>query len=93
MALIQATAAKTYDVVMTAVIGIPRANSQGLKLTILSTALRNHPSGEGADIWVKADSPIKTPKDLKDKTIGVYALIGKAIATLLSVFGVTSKVG
>jgi NitT/TauT family transport system substrate-binding protein len=73
-ALIQATAAKTFDVVMTAVIGIPRANSQGLKLTILSTALRAHPSGEGADIWVKADSPIKTVKDLKDKTIGVYAL-------------------
>jgi NitT/TauT family transport system substrate-binding protein len=73
-ALIQATAAKTYDVVMTAVIGIPRANSQGLKLTILSTALRNHRSGEGADIWVKADSPIKTVQDLKDKTIGVYAL-------------------
>ena len=73
-ALIQATAAKTYDVVMTAVIGIPRANSQGLKLTILSTALRYHKSGEGSDIWVKADSPIKTVKDLKDKTIGVYAL-------------------
>jgi NitT/TauT family transport system substrate-binding protein len=73
-ALIQATAAKTYDVVMTAVIGIPRADSQGLKLTILSTALRYSKSGEGADIWVKADSPIKTVKDLKDKTIGVYAL-------------------
>ncbi|MGE5148355.1 MAG: ABC transporter substrate-binding protein [Candidatus Eiseniibacteriota bacterium] len=73
-ALIQATAAKTYDVVMTAVIGIPRANSQGLKLTILSTALRYSKSGEGSDIWVKADSPIKTVKDLKDKTIGVYAL-------------------
>jgi NitT/TauT family transport system substrate-binding protein len=47
-ALIQATSARQYDVIQTAVISLPRALDQGLKLSILSTALRYSQSGEGA---------------------------------------------
>jgi NitT/TauT family transport system substrate-binding protein len=81
-ALIQATSARQYDVVQTAVISIPRAEKQGLKLAILSTALRYHVSGEGADIWVKADSPIKSVEDLKGKTVGVYGISSTGITLI-----------
>jgi hypothetical protein len=63
--LIQATSAKQYDVIMTAVIAIPPAAARGLELRVLSTALQQSPAGEGAGIWVKSDSPIKDPNALK----------------------------
>jgi NitT/TauT family transport system substrate-binding protein len=72
--LIQATSAKQYDVIMTAVIAVPPAKARGLDLTVLATALQQSPAGEGAGIWVKSDSPIKNPKELKGKTLGSYAL-------------------
>jgi NitT/TauT family transport system substrate-binding protein len=72
--LIQATSAKQYDVIMTAVIAVPPAKARGLELRVLSTALQQSPKGEGAGVWVKADSPIKSPKELKGKTLGSYAL-------------------
>jgi NitT/TauT family transport system substrate-binding protein len=72
--LIQATSAKQYDVIMTAVIGIPPAVSHGLDLRVMATALQQSPAGEGAGIWVKRDSPIKTPQDLKGKSLGSYGL-------------------
>jgi NitT/TauT family transport system substrate-binding protein len=72
--LIQATSAKQYDVIMTAVIAVPPAKERGLELKVLSTALQQSPAGEGAGIWVKKDSPIKSPKELKGKTLGSYAL-------------------
>ena len=72
--LIQATSAKQYDVIMTAVIAIPPAAARGLELKVLSTALQQSRAGEGAGVWVKSDSPIKNPKELKGKTLGSYAL-------------------
>jgi ABC-type nitrate/sulfonate/bicarbonate transport system substrate-binding protein len=72
--LIQATSAKQYDVIMTAVIAVPPAQARGLELRVLSTALQQSTAGEGGGIWVKSDSPIKEPKDLKGKTLGSYAL-------------------
>src|SRR5581483_2903686 len=72
--LIQATAAKQYDVIMTAVIAIPPAAARGLQLKVLSTALQQSAAGEGAGIWVKRDSAIKNPKELKGKSLGSYAL-------------------
>src|SRR5690348_7288396 len=72
--LIQATSAKQYDVIMTAVIAIPPAAARGLELKVLSTALQQSAAGEGAGIWVKSDSAIKNPKELKGKTLGSYAL-------------------
>lgn len=70
--LIQGTATKQWDVVMTAVMSLPRAKSQGLELRVLSTALRYHKSGNGAHVWVKKDSSVKTIHDLKGKIIGTY---------------------
>ena len=40
----------------------------------MSTALQQSPAGEGAGVWVKSDSPIKRPKELKGKSLGSYAL-------------------
>jgi NitT/TauT family transport system substrate-binding protein len=72
--LIQGTATKQWDVVMTAVMSVPRAKEQGLELRVLSTALRYHKSGDGAHVWVKKGSPYKTINDLKGKTIATYGL-------------------
>ena len=72
--LIQATSAKQYDVIMTAVIAVPPAAARGLDLKVLSNALQQSPAGEGAGIWVKSDSAIKNPKELKGKSLGSYAL-------------------
>jgi NitT/TauT family transport system substrate-binding protein len=72
--LIQATSTKQYDVVMTAVIALPPAAARGLELRVLSTALQQSAAGEGAGVWVKSDSPIKNPKELKGKSLGSYAL-------------------
>jgi NitT/TauT family transport system substrate-binding protein len=79
-AIIQATATKQYDVLQGASISIPRALDQGLKLTILSTALRFRTAGQA--IWVKADSPYKSVRDLKGKTLGVYAINSTGITLL-----------
>ena len=74
-ALLQATGAKTYDVIMTAAIGVPQAKARGLDLSIMATALRNHAhGGKGGAIYVKADSPYKTMMDLKGKTIATQSL-------------------
>ena len=72
--LIQATSAKQYDVIMTAVIAIPPAAARGLDLRIMSVALQQSAGGEGAGIWVKTDSPIQSPKELKGKALGSYGL-------------------
>jgi NitT/TauT family transport system substrate-binding protein len=72
--LIQATSAKQYDVIMTAVIAVPPAAARGLELRVLSTALQQSAAGEGAGIWVKSSSDIKTPQQLKGKALGSYGL-------------------
>jgi NitT/TauT family transport system substrate-binding protein len=72
--LIQATSAKQYDVIMTAVIGIPPGVARGLDLRILSAALQQSPGGEGGGIWVKANSPLKRAEELKGKSLGSYGL-------------------
>jgi NitT/TauT family transport system substrate-binding protein len=72
--LIQATSAKQYDVIMTAVIALPPAAARGLELRVLSTALQQSAAGEGAGVWVKSDSAIRSPKELKGKSLGSYGL-------------------
>jgi ABC-type nitrate/sulfonate/bicarbonate transport system substrate-binding protein len=83
-ALIQATAARSYDVIQTAAMAIPRARQRGLDLRIVGTGLRYHASGEGAGIWVAKDSPINSVEDLKGKQLGVYS-IGSAGITLIRI--------
>ena len=72
--LLQATATKQYDVVMTAVIGVPAAAARGLDLRILSAALQTAPAGEGGGVWVRKDSALKTAADLKGRTLASYGL-------------------
>ena len=72
--LLQATATKQFDVVMTAVIGVPAAAARGLDLRILSAALYQSAHGEGGGVWVKRGSPIKDPSGLKGKTLASYGL-------------------
>lgn len=73
-AALQATPAKSYDAIMTAVAGIPVAKSRGLDLVVIATAYRAHPKGGGYDIFVRSDSPLRTLADLKGKTLGNFAL-------------------
>jgi NitT/TauT family transport system substrate-binding protein len=73
-ALIQSTPTKQYDVVMNAVLSIPRALDEGLKMEMLSTALRSVPTPESGGIWVKSNGPYRTLPDLKGKTVGDTAL-------------------
>lgn len=73
-ALIQSTPTKRYDVVMNAVLSIPRALEKGLRLEVLSTALRSVDGAESGAMWVKAGGPYKTLADLKGKTVGDSAL-------------------
>jgi NitT/TauT family transport system substrate-binding protein len=83
-ALIQATATRTYDVIQTAAMAVPRAREKGLDLRIVGTGLRYHTTGEGAGIWVAKGSAIKSVADLKGKKLGVYS-IGSAGVTLIRI--------
>jgi NitT/TauT family transport system substrate-binding protein len=72
--LIQATATKQFDVVMTAVIGVPAAAARGLELRILSAALYASAVGEGGGVWVRRDSPLRDPAQLKGRMLASYGL-------------------
>jgi len=72
--LIAATSARRYDVIETGVLPIPRILAEGRKLVILSTAQRFRRDTHDDDIWVRADSSIARPADLRGKTVGVAAL-------------------
>jgi NitT/TauT family transport system substrate-binding protein len=72
--LIQATSAKQYDVIMAAVVSLPAAAQRGLAVKVLAASLRTQPAGEGAGVWVPRNSPLKTPQDLKGKTLASYGL-------------------
>jgi NitT/TauT family transport system substrate-binding protein len=72
--LLQATSTKQFDVVMTAVIGVPAAAARGLELRILSAALHASPVGEGGGVWVKKGSPLADPAALKGRTLASYGL-------------------
>ncbi len=72
--LLQATSTKQFDVVMTAVIGVPAAAARGLELRILSAALHASPVGEGGGVWVKKGSPLTDPAALKGRTLASYGL-------------------
>jgi len=83
-ALIQATVAQTFDVVMTAGMAVPRAVERGLPLRIIAAGLRTSEVGGGSGIWVPKDSDIKTVDDLKGKKLAVYSL-GSSGITLVRI--------
>jgi NitT/TauT family transport system substrate-binding protein len=72
-ALLQGTVSKRFDLVETAAGSLPSAIEKGLDLKIVGTALRAQ-DGQGTDIWVRNDSPIKDIKDIKGKVVGFPAL-------------------
>ena len=73
-ALIQATPTKRYDVIQSDTISVPRSAERGLALTILSTAIRYRPEGQGHHIFVPRESPAQTVADLKGGKIGVPSI-------------------
>ncbi len=77
--LLQATAARSFDVIETAALALPRARERGLDLRIVGVALRSGKSGEGGAIWVKKDSPIQTVEQLKGKRLGVFSISSAGI--------------
>ncbi|MEO8856469.1 MAG: ABC transporter substrate-binding protein [Burkholderiaceae bacterium] len=81
--LIQGSGAKRFDIVETAATAVPRSIAQGLDIRIVGTALRAQ-TGHGQDIFVRADSPIKSGKDLKGKTLAT-ASIGSTGFTLIRI--------
>jgi ABC-type nitrate/sulfonate/bicarbonate transport system substrate-binding protein len=72
-ALSQATSSRRFDILQLSALVVPRAITQGLGVKILGIS-SNGPPGSGRDIWVKKDSPLQKPEDLKGKTLGVYSL-------------------
>lgn len=83
-ALIQATVGRTYDVVMTAGMAVPRAVERGLPLRIIAAGLRTSDVGGGSGIWVPKDSTIKSAEDLRGKKLAVYSL-GSSGITLVRI--------
>lgn len=86
-ALIQAVATKQYDITVTAVPPVPIALARGIQIKILSSTVRLRSEGVSGDLWVKADSPIKSARDLKGKTIGVYGIQSTGIQLTRFVLG------
>src|ERR1041385_1089017 len=72
-ALGQATSSRRFDILQLSALAVPRAITQGLGVKILGIS-SNGPPGSGRDIWVKKDSPLRKPEDLKGKSLGVYSL-------------------
>lgn len=72
-ALLQVTATKRYDLVQAAAISLPRLAQRGLDIKITGVSLRLI-GGDGGNIWVTKNSPLKDIKELKGKTLGSFAL-------------------
>jgi len=72
-AMTQAAGTRRFDILQLSALAVPRAITQGLGMKILGIS-SNGPPGSGRDIWVKKDSPLQKPEDLKGKSLGVYSL-------------------
>jgi NitT/TauT family transport system substrate-binding protein len=77
-ALTQAVSTKRFDILELSALEVPRAIAQGLAMKILGNTA-SVPGGPGRDIWVKKDSPLTKPADLKGKTLGTYSLATGAV--------------
>ena len=84
-ALIQATAARTYDVVQTAAMAVPRARERGLDLRIVGTGLRYHTSGEGAGHLGQARQPDQVGRRPQGQEARRSIRIGSAGITLIRI--------
>ncbi|MFG3438734.1 ABC transporter substrate-binding protein [Nonomuraea sp. NPDC047897] len=89
-ALIQATGSGQYDVVATSLPGLVQAREKG-KVDLRIVGLIQAQTGGGTKTYVRADSPIKTGKDLKGKTVGVTGFGSSVTMTAQLVY--TEKYG
>jgi ABC-type nitrate/sulfonate/bicarbonate transport system substrate-binding protein len=70
----QAYEAGALDVITSSANSVMFAASQGSKMTMIASLSRETKKGFHTLYMVKDDSPLKSPKDLKDKLIGVNGL-------------------
>jgi ABC-type nitrate/sulfonate/bicarbonate transport system substrate-binding protein len=84
-AMMQAAMTQQYNVLPNGVLSVPQMVEQGIPVRILGTIIRYHPTGHVDDLWVMKDSPIKTVRDLKGKTIGVSSVEAQNVISLRAV--------
>jgi ABC-type nitrate/sulfonate/bicarbonate transport system substrate-binding protein len=70
----QAYEAGALDIITSSANSVMFAASQGSKMTMIASLSRETKKGFHTLYMVKDDSPLKSPKDLKDKLIGVNGL-------------------
>jgi NitT/TauT family transport system substrate-binding protein len=80
-AVIQSATTKQYDLVPMVSNALPRLVERGLPLKIMSTNQRYSFDG-GSNLYVAASGPIKSPDDLKGKTIGVTSLNSSGVTAM-----------
>ena len=84
-AMMQAAMTQQYHILPNGALSVPQMVEQGIPVRIVGTILRYHPTGHSADLWVVGDSKIKTPADLKGKTIGVTTVEAQNVISIRAV--------
>jgi NitT/TauT family transport system substrate-binding protein len=81
-ALLQATGTKQFDLIETSPLGLAQGIARGLDARVAGTAgvVRG-----GRFVFVKKDSPIKDPSELKGKSMGVTAIASTLVAHIRAV--------
>ena len=81
-ALLQSTGTKQFDLIETSPLGLAQGISRGLDARVAGTAgvVRG-----GRFVFVKKDSPIKDPAELKGKSMGVTAIASTLVAHIRAV--------
>jgi len=84
-AMMQAAMTQQYNILPNGILSVPQMVEQGIPVRVVGTILRYHPAGHSADLWVKGDSPISKPADLKGKTIGVTSIEAQNVISVRAV--------
>lgn len=81
-AVIQAVTTQQYDFIPIPTNFLPRLVGQGVPIKIMSTNMRYSLKGGGSQLWVAANSPIKSVAQLRGKTIGVSSLSSSGMTAM-----------
>lgn len=84
-AMLQAAMTRQYNILPNGILGVAQLAEQGIPARIVGTQIRYNPKGRSADVWVKKDSPYKTIRDLKGKTIAVVAFEAQNVVSVRAV--------